>query len=72
MGHAVLAADRAQPRERAGARGGGRLHPGVGEDHDELVAAVAGDAVEGPELAHQGVHDAAQQRVAGRVTVDGR
>ena len=30
---------------------------GVGQDHDELVAAVAGDAVERAELADERLHD---------------
>ena len=56
---------------RAPGRGrrGGAVEVGVGQDHDELVAAVAGDAVERAELAHQRLHDLAQHRVAGLVAV---
>ena len=39
---------------------------GVGQDHDELVAAVARDAVERAELADERLHDLAQHRVARR------
>src|SRR5580704_4279143 len=42
---------------------GGGLQVGGGEDHRELVPPVAGDAVEGAELALQRVRDLAQQRV---------
>ena len=67
---AVRRADRAQALERARRRPPRRSSQvGVGEDHDELVAAVARDAVERAELAHERLHDLAQHRVAGLVAV---
>src|SRR5437899_839965 len=58
-----------QALERASGRGGSALEVGVRQDHDELVAAVAGDAVERAKLADECLYDLSQHRVAGRVTV---
>ncbi len=59
----------AQTLERPVGRRRGAVEVGVRQDHHELVAAVARDAVEGPELTHERADDLAQHRVTGRVPV---
>jgi hypothetical protein len=66
---ALAVIEHEQPLERPCASRRRAAQIGVGEDHHELVAAVAGNAVKGAKLSHERLRDLTQHGISGLVSV---